>query len=142
VCKALEEVATQVHAKSITSGRSILLQLNIPRLYALLLSCLCIIPLVAIAYVMHKAPYSFPVVGGRKVEHLLANIEALSIHLSEEQIKFIDGILPFDMGFPQGLMVRLQILCFLGFLSSSSLLHIFLSFPFGSSKKIDTDALR
>ncbi|KAI0643569.1 Aldo/keto reductase [Trametes meyenii] len=30
---------------------------------------------VAIAYVMHKAPYVFPIIGGRKVEHLLANVD-------------------------------------------------------------------
>ena len=55
---------------------------------------------VAIAYVMQKVPYVFPLVGGRKVEHLEANIEALSVALSEEHIKFIESILPFDPGFP------------------------------------------
>ena len=38
-----------------------------------------IINLVAIAYVMHKTAYVFPIIGGRKVEHLLANLEALDI---------------------------------------------------------------
>ncbi|KAI0709650.1 aryl-alcohol dehydrogenase [Cerioporus squamosus] len=55
---------------------------------------------VAIAYVMQKVPYVFPIVGGRKVEQLEANIEALNIALSEEHIKFIESILPFDLGFP------------------------------------------
>lgn len=56
---------------------------------------------------MHKAPYVFPIVGGRKVEHLLANIEALSIRLSAEQIAYIEGILPFDKGFPNSIIVSI-----------------------------------
>jgi aryl-alcohol dehydrogenase-like predicted oxidoreductase len=55
---------------------------------------------VAIAYTMHKAPFVFPIIGGRKVEHMESNIEALDISLSAEQIKYLDGILPFDFGFP------------------------------------------
>ncbi|CAL1709960.1 unnamed protein product [Somion occarium] len=74
VCLALEKVAEEVGTKSITA--------------------------VAIAYVMQKAPYVFPIVGGRKVEHLHQNIEALSISLSTEQIKYLESILPFDLGFP------------------------------------------
>lgn len=49
---------------------------------------------------MQKFPYVFPIVGGRKVEHLLANLEALDISLSPEQIKFLDGVVPFEKGFP------------------------------------------
>lgn len=74
---ALEKVANEIGAKSITS--------------------------VAIAYVMHKAPYVFPLVGGRKVEHLLDNIEALKISLSEEQILYLESIVPFDVGFPNNI---------------------------------------
>ncbi|PAV22705.1 arylalcohol dehydrogenase [Pyrrhoderma noxium] len=55
---------------------------------------------VAIAYVMQKTTHVFPIIGGRKVEHLLANIEALKISLSDEQIKYIESVLPFDPGFP------------------------------------------
>ncbi|THH04118.1 hypothetical protein EW145_g5755 [Phellinidium pouzarii] len=55
---------------------------------------------VAIAYVMQKTPYVFPILGGRKVEHLMANIEALNISLSDEQMKYIESIIPFDPGFP------------------------------------------
>ncbi|KAF2729639.1 aryl-alcohol dehydrogenase [Polyplosphaeria fusca] len=58
---------------------------------------------VALAYVMHKAPYTFPIVGGRKVEHLKSNIEALGLRLSEQDIKDIDGSYGFDMGFPYNL---------------------------------------
>jgi aryl-alcohol dehydrogenase-like predicted oxidoreductase len=55
---------------------------------------------VALAYVMHKTPYVFPIVGGRKVEHLKGNIAALVISLSEEDIKEIEGVYEFDFGFP------------------------------------------
>ncbi|CAK5281945.1 unnamed protein product [Mycena citricolor] len=71
---ALEKVAKEVGAKHITS--------------------------VAIAYLMQKVPYVFPIIGGRKVEHLLANVEALDVVLSPEQIAYLESILPFDPGFP------------------------------------------
>ncbi|KAF8524073.1 Aldo/keto reductase [Hysterangium stoloniferum] len=58
---------------------------------------------VALAYVMHKAPYVFPLIGGRKVEHLHQNIKALEISLSEEQIKYVETIVPFDVGFPHNI---------------------------------------
>ncbi|KAF8998537.1 NADP-dependent oxidoreductase domain-containing protein [Cyathus striatus] len=63
VCKALEKVAGEVGAKSITS--------------------------VAIAYLMHKTPF-----------HLKANIEALEIAISREQMKYLDSVVPVDLGFP------------------------------------------
>ncbi|KAI0077418.1 Aldo/keto reductase [Panus rudis PR-1116 ss-1] len=74
VCLALEKVAQEIGAKSIQA--------------------------VAIAYVMQKTPYVFPIIGGRKVEHLHANIEALEIALTPEHIKYLESILPFDKGFP------------------------------------------
>ncbi|EKM57132.1 uncharacterized protein PHACADRAFT_142331 [Phanerochaete carnosa HHB-10118-sp] len=74
VCSALEKVAADIGAKSITS--------------------------VAIAYVMQKAPYVFPIIGGRKIEHLYQNLEALDISLTPEQIKALDDIVPFNKGFP------------------------------------------
>jgi aryl-alcohol dehydrogenase-like predicted oxidoreductase len=55
---------------------------------------------IALAYVMQKAPHVFPLVGGRKVEHLHDNIEALSIKLTDGQIKYIESIKSFDLGFP------------------------------------------
>ncbi|EGN98172.1 hypothetical protein SERLA73DRAFT_183076 [Serpula lacrymans var. lacrymans S7.3] len=72
--KALEKVAQEVGAKHITA--------------------------VAIAYVMQKTPYVFPIIGGRKIEQLEANIEALEISLSPDQIAYLESILPFDPGFP------------------------------------------
>ncbi|TFK36185.1 NADP-dependent oxidoreductase domain-containing protein [Crucibulum laeve] len=74
VCQALEKVAEEVGAKHITS--------------------------VAIAYLMQKVPFVFPIIGGRKIEHLLANVEALDIRITPEQIKFLESVLPFDTGFP------------------------------------------
>lgn len=61
----------------------------------------------AIAYVLHKAPYIFPIIGGRKVEHLQANMEALSISLSKEQMVFLDSLQPFDKGYPLNILVSL-----------------------------------
>ncbi|KAG6376931.1 NADP-dependent oxidoreductase domain-containing protein [Boletus reticuloceps] len=71
---ALEKVAKEVGAKHLTA--------------------------VAIAYVMQKAPYVFPIIGGRKVEQLEANLEALEIVLTPEQIKLLESIVPFNPGFP------------------------------------------
>jgi len=71
---ALEKIAKEVGAEHITS--------------------------IAIAYVMHKAPFVFPIIGGRKVEHLLANIEALSVSLTKEHMKELESVIPFDAGFP------------------------------------------
>lgn len=59
---------------------------------------------VALAYVMHKAPYVYPIVGGRKVEHLKGNIEALGVELSQEEIDGIEDAEPFDVGFPLGFL--------------------------------------
>ncbi|KAJ2920061.1 hypothetical protein MD484_g294, partial [Candolleomyces efflorescens] len=55
---------------------------------------------VAIAYLLHKTPYVFPIVGLRKPEQLHQNIEALEISLTKEHLKFLDGVVPFDLGFP------------------------------------------
>lgn len=61
---------------------------------------------VALAYVMHKAPYVFPVIGGRRIEHLKVNIEALELELSEEDITKIEGAADFDIGFPLNFLSR------------------------------------
>ena len=55
---------------------------------------------VALAYVLHKAPYVFPIVGGRKVEYLGQNIEALKLRLDLEDILTIDAAYGFEIGFP------------------------------------------
>ncbi|KAK4986184.1 hypothetical protein LTR50_005476 [Elasticomyces elasticus] len=55
---------------------------------------------VALAYVMHKVPNVFPIVGGRTIAHLKGNIEALGLELSKEDIMAIEDAVPFDVGFP------------------------------------------
>lgn len=55
---------------------------------------------IALAYVLCKAPNVFPLVGGRKIEHLKDNIQALSIRLTKKQIEFLEAARPFDEGFP------------------------------------------
>ncbi|KAF5336636.1 hypothetical protein D9758_015945 [Tetrapyrgos nigripes] len=75
ISRALEKVAKEVGVKSIST--------------------------VAIAYVLHKTTNVFPIIGGRKVEHLDQNIEALDVSLTDEQIKFLETEAPsFDPGFP------------------------------------------
>lgn len=54
---------------------------------------------------MQKVPYVFPIIGGRKVEHLHANLEALSIALEDEHIKEIEAAVPFEPGFPHNFFV-------------------------------------
>jgi aryl-alcohol dehydrogenase-like predicted oxidoreductase len=63
---------------------------------------------VALAYVRHKAPYVIPIVGGRKVEHLKGNVEALSLELSDEEIDDIDSATDFQIGFPMGFLFGTQ----------------------------------
>ncbi|KAI0168835.1 norsolorinic acid reductase [Hypoxylon sp. FL1284] len=55
---------------------------------------------IALAWVYHKTPYVFPIVGGRKVEHLRSNVDAITISLSEEEMKAISDASLFDPGFP------------------------------------------
>lgn len=59
---------------------------------------------IALAYVRHKYPYVYPIVGGRKIDHLKGNIEALSLELSEEEVDDIDSAIPFDVGFPMNFL--------------------------------------
>ncbi|EKV09984.1 Aryl-alcohol dehydrogenase (AAD), putative [Penicillium digitatum] len=55
---------------------------------------------IALAYVLCKAPNVFPLVGGRKIEHLHENIKALSIRLTDKQIEFLEAATNLDIGFP------------------------------------------
>ena len=54
---------------------------------------------------MHKLPYVFPIIGGRKVEQLKENIAALDISLTPEQVRRIEQASPFDPGFPNNMIV-------------------------------------
>jgi aryl-alcohol dehydrogenase-like predicted oxidoreductase len=60
----------------------------------------CSIQNVALAYCLAKAPYVFPIVGGRKVEYLKGNIGGLTVRLSKEDIDEIEKSYVFDPGFP------------------------------------------
>ncbi|KAI1763897.1 norsolorinic acid reductase [Hypoxylon sp. FL1150] len=60
---------------------------------------------IALAWVYHKTPYVFPIVGGRKVEHLRSNVDALTISLSEEEMNAIDDASNFDPGFPMSFLL-------------------------------------
>ncbi|UKZ83223.1 hypothetical protein TrVFT333_011029 [Trichoderma virens FT-333] len=59
---------------------------------------------IALAWARTKAPYVFPIVGGRKIEHLKANIEALGIDLTAEEKESIEIAVPFNPGYPQELL--------------------------------------
>jgi len=65
-----------------------------------------IITSVALAYVMRKTPHVVPIVGGRKVEHLQGNIDALALELSDEDVEEIESAYPFDIGFPMTFLFR------------------------------------
>ena len=54
---------------------------------------------------MQRMPYVFPIIGGRKVEHLHQNLEALEIALTDEHIKYLESIQPFELGFPYDMFV-------------------------------------
>ncbi|KAJ7886219.1 NADP-dependent oxidoreductase domain-containing protein [Mycena olivaceomarginata] len=86
ISRALEKVAAEVGAKSITAG----IFLSVP--YAKWWF--------SFAHRSSQVPYCFPIIGGRKIEHLLSNIEALDISLSNEQMHYLESIIPFDPGFP------------------------------------------
>ncbi|KAI0741966.1 norsolorinic acid reductase [Daedaleopsis nitida] len=58
---------------------------------------------VAVAWVMHKAPYVFPIVGGRNVQQLEEVIKGLDIVLNPEHIKLLEEAAPFTLGFPYSL---------------------------------------
>lgn len=55
---------------------------------------------IALAYVRAKAVDVFPIIGGRKVEHLHDNIKALNIKLTQKQVEFLESHTKFDVGFP------------------------------------------
>ncbi|KAI7301951.1 putative aryl-alcohol dehydrogenase, partial [Hortaea werneckii] len=55
---------------------------------------------VALAYVLSQAPNVFPIVGGRKVEHLMDNIQALKLKLSDKQVEKLQAVAPQTPEFP------------------------------------------
>ncbi|KAI0264139.1 NADP-dependent oxidoreductase domain-containing protein [Gloeopeniophorella convolvens] len=79
ICLVLEEIAKEVGVESLTA--------------------------VAIAYHLQKTPFVFPIIGGRKIEHLKQNVQALDIALTPEQIQRIESASPIDLGFPYTFIV-------------------------------------
>ena len=75
-----------------------------------LLISLCGTLIVAIAYLLHKTPYVFPIVGGRKIDQLEANLDALRISLTPEHMKYLESVLPFDPGFPNWMIVSTNLI--------------------------------
>lgn len=55
---------------------------------------------IALAFVMSKTPNVFPIVGGRKIEHLKDNIQALKIKLTDKQVEYLESIMPQTPEFP------------------------------------------
>ncbi|KAJ5812697.1 hypothetical protein N7447_009720 [Penicillium robsamsonii] len=55
---------------------------------------------VALAYLLQKTPYVFPMVGTRTVEHVKALEDGLKIALSKEDLEFIEDAIPFNPLFP------------------------------------------
>lgn len=96
--KALEVVAGEVGTEHISAG-------EFSRFEYGFIVYLLIFGVVAIAYLMQKTPYVFPIIGGRKPEQLLANVEALNVSLTPAQVKYLEDVIPFDLGFPGAMIV-------------------------------------
>jgi diketogulonate reductase-like aldo/keto reductase len=60
---------------------------------------------VALAYVMHKCPYVFPIIGCRTLEQLNENIEGLSVELTRDEIGEIENAAPFELGWPHDMFL-------------------------------------
>ncbi|RMZ10856.1 hypothetical protein D0860_03639 [Hortaea werneckii] len=54
---------------------------------------------VALQHYMQKTPYVFPIVGGRKVEHIQGNIGSLSVRMEDKDIKEVEEGYHFNPGF-------------------------------------------
>lgn len=59
---------------------------------------------VAMVWLMQKIPHVFPIVGGRKVEHLRGNVESLSLELSEGDFGEVYSAYGIEVGFPYGFL--------------------------------------
>lgn len=55
---------------------------------------------VALAYILTKYSHVTPIIGGRSIDHLRANIRALDLGLTAEDVAEIEEAVPFDVGFP------------------------------------------
>jgi aryl-alcohol dehydrogenase-like predicted oxidoreductase len=55
---------------------------------------------IALAWLLQKTPYVFPIIGTRKVENMLDNTQALKINLTPAQVEYLESIVPFSVGYP------------------------------------------
>jgi len=56
---------------------------------------------IALAYVLAKTPYVFPILGCRKISQLQGSIDALTnVSLTPEELKELEDASPIDLGFP------------------------------------------
>jgi aryl-alcohol dehydrogenase-like predicted oxidoreductase len=55
---------------------------------------------IAVAYVLQKSPYVFPLIGARKLEHIKGIIPSLEVSLSDDEVEKIESTYEFDHGFP------------------------------------------
>ncbi len=59
---------------------------------------------VALAWMLQKQAHVFPLLGERKIEHVQASIDALSMVLTAEEMEEITAAKPFDQGFPLNIL--------------------------------------
>ncbi len=111
--RALQKVATEVGAKSLTSSTSFCSLL-------LRLAVLTAESIVAIAYVMHKTTGVFRIIGGRKVEHLSMYLICSGESETSNASKLPFSINHLDPGFPQNFFV-----CHSLFYRCSALIRLF-----------------
>lgn len=55
---------------------------------------------IALSYVRQKTPYVFPIVGGRKLEHIQGNIASLRVALAGGEMGQVGSGYEFVPGFP------------------------------------------
>jgi aryl-alcohol dehydrogenase-like predicted oxidoreductase len=106
ISEALEKVAGEVGVESITAvALAYVMQVCFSPPFSPF-PLFFIIPHFSLQFPTHhlthpqKTPNVFPIIGGRKVEHLKQNIQALSIHLSDKQIEYLESVKDFEIGFP------------------------------------------
>jgi aryl-alcohol dehydrogenase-like predicted oxidoreductase len=58
----------------------------------------------ALAYLLHKTPYIFPIVGARAIEHLTLYNDALRVETSKDDIDTIDTAILFNPRFPMNFL--------------------------------------
>ena len=55
---------------------------------------------VAVAWLLHQPGVTSPIIGARKLSHLNDNLDAVSVSLSEEELKTLDDASKVSLGFP------------------------------------------